>query len=115
MIRHHDTFLNNCLKQCLLDDNDIIDNINEILQTCLVFSRILVKFYSTAFIDEKRFSAYLYSNNLNIFEKKKMFIQEKNEMIEELYKEKKFLDTVETFKKSYMRRIEIFLDKINKL
>jgi len=125
IIKFHDRYLDNCLKECLLDETEILIQINDILQACLVYSKIIIKFYSSAILDEKFMH---YQSNLNEevrtkpknhfnLEKRKRKIEYQNKVLEEIFmgEDRKFLVTVEKFRNHFENKLEMFLDKISKM
>jgi gamma-tubulin complex component 2 len=107
MIKIHNDFLDKCIKQCLLENFEILDHINEILQTCLVFSNIILKYYEEG---KKQI------NNIKINqEKRKKYSEEKQLIIEDVFKTNKFNEHVEKFNQLFVKKLENVLLKINKM
>jgi gamma-tubulin complex component 2 len=118
IINSHDTFLNICLKECLIDNTDLLDSINNIIQTCLVYSKIIIKYYNSAVLNEKYISnldntsVYKYRNKYERIKERK---EEQNKVLEEIFIEQKFLKTVEKFIYTFENRLELFLSDISKM
>jgi gamma-tubulin complex component 2 len=118
IINSHENFLNICLKECLIDNTDLLDSINNIIQTCLVYSKIIIKYYNSAVLNEKYISnldntsTYKYRNKYERIKEKK---EEQDKILEEIFIEQKFLKTVEKFIYTFESRLELFLTDINKM
>ena len=116
MILRHDKFLDNCLKECLLDDSDILILLNDIIQTCLVYSKVILKYYHSIEDNKNLFNLDLNKmKKMTHLEKRRYRIETENKIMEEIFVEQKFLITVEKFSSSFETRLESFLDRINKL
>jgi gamma-tubulin complex component 2 len=125
ILKNHDKFLDTCLKECLLGDSETLIMINNIIQTCLVYSNIIIQYYNSAIIDEKliqhldqpirKEERKKQSAKTTYFEKKKKKLEEQNKILQEIFIEKKFLTTVERFCQNFENRLEEFLTKINKM
>ena len=118
IINSHEAFLNICLKECLIDNTDLLNSINNIIQTCLVYSRIIIKYYNSAVLNEKyisnmdQSSVYKYRNKYERMKDKK---EEQDKILEEIFIEQKFLKTVEKFIYTFENRLELFLSDISKM
>jgi gamma-tubulin complex component 2 len=118
IINSHENFLNICLKECLIDNTDLLDSINNIIQTCLVYSKIIIKYYNSAVLNEKYISNlenYSVQKYRNKYERKKEKKEEQDKILEEIFIEQKFLKTVEKFIYTFENRLELFLTDINKM
>jgi gamma-tubulin complex component 2 len=119
IINYHDVYLDTLLKECLLDETDILIQINDILQLCLFYSKIIIKFYNTAISDgiaiKDTSVGKGFLGNVSLRNKKR--IEEQNIALSEIFlgEDKKFLLTVEKFKNNFENKLEIFLDKLNRL
>jgi gamma-tubulin complex component 2 len=118
IIKSHETFLNICLKECLIDSTDLLDSIINIIQVCLVYSKIIIKYYNSAVLNEKYISNMGNSSNYkyrNKYERMKERKEEQDKILEEIFIEQKFLNTVENFIYTFDNRMELFLTDINKM
>lgn len=124
IISEHEKFLDNCIKECLMEDSEVLILISEIIQTCMVYSNIIIKFYNTTFLDEKLIRSHeLYkgvkfdnvSRATGIFQRRKLIENEESRLVEEIFLERKFPQTVEKLEDSFSKRMEVFLEKINNL
>lgn len=124
IIHFHDAYLDTCLKECLLDETDILVQINDILQACLIYSKIIIKFYNSANTlnlgvnyDEPQDKNKRRRGHISNLERRKIRIAEQNAALEEIFlgEDKKFLITVEKFRQHFENKLEIFLEKINKI
>jgi gamma-tubulin complex component 2 len=123
IINDHEKYLDTLLKECLLDETEILIQINDILQACLIYSKIIIKFYNSAILDEKLVH-YQQGNEflskkgiLSAVEKRKRRIEDQNIALGEIFlgEDKKFLITVEKFRQHFENKLELFLEKINRL
>lgn len=119
IIISHETFLNICLKECLIDNTDLLDSINNIIQTCLVYSKIIIKYYNSAVLNEKYISTIKTDNSnkkySDKYTRKKERKQKQEEVLEKIFLEKNFLNTVDKFVFTFENRLELFLNDINKM
>jgi len=119
IITNHDKFLDNCLKECLLDDSDILVLLNEIITTCLVYSKVIIKYYNS-FIDDIKHN-YDNFDNLNNFrgmdyqKKRKMQVEKESKVFEAIFVGEKFFETVDKFSTSFENRLEALMERINRL
>jgi gamma-tubulin complex component 2 len=118
IINSHESFLNICLKECLIDNSDLLNSINTIIQTCLVYSRVIIKYYNSAVLNEKYINnmnqspVYKYRNKYERMKENKL---EKDKILEEIFIKQKFLNTVEKFINSFENRMEQFLSDLSKM
>lgn len=118
IILNHDKFLDNCLKECLLHDSDTLVLLNEIIQTCLVYSKVIIKYYNSFIADIKLNYDIDYDDKksgLEYSKRKKMEIEKESKVFESIFSGDKFFETVEKFSSSFENRLEALLDRINKL
>ncbi len=118
IISNHDKFLDNCLKECLLDDSDILVLLNDIITTCFVYAKIIIKYYNS-FISEINLDYdevdYNYGKKRGFQEKRKTQVEKETRVFESIFIEKQFLETVEKFSESFENRLESLMDRINRL
>lgn len=120
IIINHDKFLDNCLKECLLDDSDILVLLNDIITTCLVYSKVIIKYYNSFISDIKL--DYEDIDNLrdckgnNEYQKRsKVQIEKETKIFEAIFVGEKFFEAVDKFSTSFENRLESLMDRINKL
>jgi gamma-tubulin complex component 2 len=119
VIFNHDKFLDNCLKECLLDDSDILVLLNDIITTCLVYSKVIIKYYNSFISDIKL--DYDDMENYNDFKgsdhnkKRKAQIEKETKIFQAIFVGEKFFEAVEKFSNSFENRLESLMDRINKL
>ena len=109
----HDNFLNKCMKESFLCDNDLMINITSLIQSCLVFSNLIIKFYKTALSDE------------NLVRKKEIRIKstrvknsnttDEDKIIENIFLSAALMKTVDQLNDRFEDLLESFMDKISKL
>ncbi len=121
IISNHDKFLDNCLKECLLDDSDILVLLNDIISTCLVYSKIIIKYYNVCISElkpeyddvenyvSKDFKGSEYSK------RRRAQIEKESQKIETIFVRENFVESVERFSTSFENRLESLMDRINRL
>jgi len=119
IIINHDKFLDNCLKECLLDDSDILVLLNDIITTCFVYAKIIIKYYNSFIseinLDYDEINHYNYGKNNDYQNKRKIQIEKETKIFESIFIEKQFLQTVDKFSESFETRLESLMDRINRL
>lgn len=117
IIFHHENFLDNCLKECLLDDSDILVLLNDIITTCLVYSKVIIKYYNSFITDMKLY--YINEEEdmkyMDYAKRKKYKTEREFKIFEEIFFSDKFFETVEKFSQSFENRLESLINRINKL
>lgn len=58
MLVKHDSFLDDCLKECLITDQDLLNLLKMITGTCLFFCKIVDRFHNTIISDQRLLSVH---------------------------------------------------------
>jgi gamma-tubulin complex component 2 len=116
VIKSHDNFLNICLKECMLDDPDVLSKINDILNVSNLYSKILIKMFHSYSTDEKYI--VLYNKYIQCKKKFDLLIERREEMnkhLETLIKDGFYERFLLQYTERFEERLKLFLDKINKM
>lgn len=116
VMNFHEKFLDSCYIECLLDDKNTAENLNNVVQCCSIFARLINKYYNNVFLTEKDIHQKNIGNNylgLNEFEKKRKKFEEQKEAIEKKYLN--FNEMINKFKTGFEGRFKILIDHINNL
>lgn len=120
ILTEHEKFLDKCLKESFLNDFDLMINMSGIVQACLFYSGIIIKFYNTALQDENLLREQELRKKEskikeNAFQRQKKRIEEENELISSLFIGAKLGETIDGLGKKFEEGLELFLEKLSKL
>jgi gamma-tubulin complex component 2 len=117
IINSHDNFLNICLKECMLEDSDILNKVNDILITCFMFSRVLIKYYNAITMDERYNKLYNdYIQSKKRYDDMIVIREELNAHLEALINgDGQHEKILRKGTYAFEERLKIFLEKINKM
>lgn len=111
----HDRFLDKCMKESFLHDLEIMNNTSKIVQSCLLFSSIINKFYKTALEDEnlvRETEIRMKSSRLIVNKYRR---EQEDEMVEGLFLGANLAKTVDKLGEKFEFGLECFLNQLSKL
>lgn len=113
----HNSFLDKCLKESFLSDFELMTILNGIIQACLFYSGIVIKFYNSAFHDETilRDTINVKKQKFDYNYKLKKKIELENELIENVFVNNRLGETIRGIEKKFDEGLEIFLEKLSKM
>lgn len=116
----HEKFLDKCLKESFLNDLDLMINMSGIIQACLFYSGIVIKFYNTALQDESLIREQEIKKREskikeNAFVRNRMRIENENQLVESLFIGGKLSETINGLGDKFEEGLEMFLEKLSKL
>ena len=120
VMKYHDEFLDICLRDCLLANNSLLGEMNNVVMCCSIFSRLLGKFYGNAILAQKdvlQKRIGIRYKGMSVLERKKMILEEQSQAVKKaLFEgEVKFDGYIEKFSKSFDTRFQTFLREVEKL
>lgn len=121
LIIKHAEFLDKCLKECLLDDDTMFGYLNNVIQCCLMFSRIITKYYNNALLMEKEIHqkniGQINYKGLNEIERKNKRKEEQSQAVEQIFinVNSKFPQVFNNFRIAFETRLKTLLDNIKTL
>ena len=120
VMKYHDEFLDICLRDCLLANNSLLGEMNNVVMCCSIFSRLLGKFYGNAILAQKdvlQKRIGIRYKGMSVLERKKMILEEQSQAVKKaLFEgEVKFDGYIEKFSKSFDTRFQTFLKEVEKL
>lgn len=120
VMKYHDKFLDTCLKDCLLEDKNILSELTNVVMCCSIFARLIGKFYKSALLTQKEFHQKNISmgyKGISIAEKKKRLKEEQSNAIEKVFFGGNviFTDYIQKFSTSFDTRFKVLLKQIEKL
>ena len=120
LMKYHNLFLDKCMKHCLLEDEGIRGDLNNVLQCCHVFVRLVLRYYNSALLSQKDIehqNVFDYQASGNPLLLKKNRKKRQSEIIENIFikNNSKFSDVVNKFQKNYDARLKLFLQQIKRL
>lgn len=121
VMNNHTKFLDACLKNCLVQDENVFAEMNNVIQCCSIYSRVIRKMYNSAILTERDIHqkniGLLSRTRLNYYEKNKKRLEERNQAIESVFIKGNisFNEFVPKFQKGFEGRLKCFVDLIKKL
>ena len=108
MLVKHDSFLDDCLKECLITDQELLNTLKMITGTCLFFCKIVQRFHTTIISDQRLLSAHQGDG-----EEEQPFLNTLEERKARLKKEA-FITATMIGEHDYERLMKDFEDKLEK-
>ena len=121
VMKYHDQFLNNCINQCLLGNENILIQLSNMIQCISYFSKLTSKYFQNILIKEKEIHqeniGIRYMKITNEFDRKRLKKKERIEAIESvlIQGQDKFKGMFDKFKEGFEKRFKNFLNEINKI
>lgn len=115
LILHHNTFLDNCFKQCLLDKTELLELMLRINNAIIYFSNLFIRFYNSIFTDVNYANVEMnISRKMNTFERRKLITQEQTKIIRNFFIENKTTIILNKFSNSFESFLKEYLEKLNR-
>ena len=119
VMKYHDEFLDVCMKDCLLGNDEVLGDMYSVIQCCSVYSLLITRFYKNTLRKEKD----IHQQNIgrkkerDVFERKKRQIQEQEMAVKSIFLDEgsKFENFNQKFKISFLDRFKKFVRKIEKM
>ena len=112
----HNNFLDECLKECLLTDQNLLKILVKIHQACIFFSRIIAKFNQTIKVEDEfvnaRELAAAESTGMSDLEKRRQRIQGESRATKKIIVEKSYQRMMEKFSKTFDDHLKEFMNFI---
>jgi gamma-tubulin complex component 2 len=121
VMKYHDQFLNNCINQCLLGNENILIQLSNMIQCISYFSKLTSKYFQNILIKEKEIHqeniGIRYMKITNEFDRKRLKKKERIEAVESvlIQGQDKFKGMFDKFKEGFEKRFKNFLNEINKI
>ena len=115
LILHHNNFLDNIFKQCLLDKTELLELMLRINNAIIYFSNLFLRFYNLIYEDVNYLNIEAnISRKINKFERKKLINQEETKVIRNFFVDNKTAGILNKFSSSFESFLREFLEKLNK-
>ena len=115
LILHHNNFLDNIFKQCLLDKTELLELMLRINNAIIYFSNLFLRFYNLIYEDVNYLNIEAnISRKINKFERKKLINQEETKVIRKFFVDNKTAGILNKFSSSFESFLREFLEKLNK-
>ncbi|MCQ2818221.1 MAG: hypothetical protein MJ252_13220 [archaeon] len=119
LMKNHDIFLDKCMDGCLIENQDILGDLNNVLQCCVVYTRLALRYYNSSFTSQKDLEhqrPFVYSGK-NPYQLKKLKKKYHRDSIEAVFNKSnsKFTEVVKKFSDGFDSRIKLFLQQIKAL
>ena len=119
VMKYHDEFLDVCMKDCLLGNDEVLADMYSVIQCCSVYSLLIRRYYKNALRKEKD----IHQQNIgrkkerDVFERKKRQIQEQEMAVKSILLDPtlKYDSFNQQFKMRFLERFKKFVRKIEKM
>jgi gamma-tubulin complex component 2 len=118
ILNWHNTYLEECLKESLLLDQNIVKTLSKINNSCLIYSKSIQNFTQNMKVNEQ---ISIDKDNMfdekkkgeNSLEKRKLKIQMDSQATKKIIKEQSYLRTIQKFAKSFDGNLKDFIFQVN--
>lgn len=120
VMKYHDEFLDTCLRDCLLENNNLLGEMNNVVMCCSIFSRLLGKLYNNATLAQKEVLQKRIGvgfKGSSLLKRKQMLLEEQNKAVMNVFigGDVKFDSYIDKFSKSFETRFKTFLKEVEKM
>ena len=104
VLKFHDTFLDKCLKECLLTNQQLVKVLTKLLITCKLFSELNEGFTDSVKV-RSGVSQGVYGRGGNTTGKRQARIDVESEHIRKIAAERNYMQLIERFEKNFDERL----------
>ena len=115
VLQHHNTFLDKCLKECLLTNHQLLKILRKLMSTCLLFSQNIERFTESVKVEEEDSGGYLYrapakkqkEKEREATRKKKLEVKAAH--IQKIVGQEVYVNMIKAFINHFDEKLKIFL------